>query len=851
MRASPIVEIQPKQLKQDNQQKSESESKSVGFPTRVSSFYKTDLIKALNEKKKTLYLKFEILSKANLKDSLQKGCRILQMNCNIVQNGGIVLEDHVGRAEFVPYAELKEIFTSRSAISTTTPQEQTNTSLNANTSPNTTITTQKLSTFASEHFLDLLILGSKNDFATANFFADEMKIPHVISFKFLNKEFDFRHKMYEDHCIDKFSQFLLEELVDGFSVRESFSVAYQRTFDSLSETFFESRDNSYVRNIIGEGPILLPENADHSEVLYGVDDYTLNDGRIEDISSVRYPTNIPKTLLPYTGRNNDIYAVVKLILKFQFLKLSGETGIGKTAFALHAGYFLLARNIFPDGIFYFPLKNMKNSLKDMMKETFGPKFDNNMKNFFRDKKMLLIFDDFDVFYQKGHEFPRLIFLTLRECEIATLVITTLRRKQEVIMKKKWQQEYDAHKKAIEDEFLGTERILKPMKDEEMAHILLSMIKIDKNMDVDIDRIKACQAIRLAEGNPRALINSLIEKKVLIDKKPLEINPRYVDHVHLDQNIHHLPVNHRAASMQGVIQRQDSTDSGLKLSKLTKTHSHGKDSLQGLKNNPRSKSYTTHGLTSRLAQEEKKEREKSNLGETHRDRSHDKSDDDLTRTSKRFHGKMRPMTTKLNREKSYSSKNDSISEFPKKDSSVSEENHIPFDSAGMDYYEEQKSNDADELLRGLSSNEDEKDDVFHVNMDDSHTDSNSEDELALPDDDKGYHSHEEIVGFDMSVNDTMITFGESFDGPAPSGLSVPGNDSTMTRGKTTFNDSMKKKGGNQHQKEDHQKKKKSHGKGQKSGKQVNRFAKSKKNKYMANRDGGSGNKRKGSTGSEED
>ena len=79
----------------------------------------------------------------------------------------------------------------------------------------------------------------------------------------------------------------------------------------------------------------------------------------------------------------------------------------------------------------------------MMKETFGPKFENNMKNFFREKKMLLIFDDFDTFYNKNMEFPRLIFLTLRECKISTLVLVSNTKKQQIASsKKKWVQEYE-------------------------------------------------------------------------------------------------------------------------------------------------------------------------------------------------------------------------------------------------------------------------------------------------------------------------------------------------------------------------------------------------------------------------
>ena len=211
------------------------------------------MLKALNYKKKVLYLKFEILTKANLIDSLHNGCRIMQINCNIVQSGGVVLEDSIGRGDFIPYSELKSIFSPKNASQLPTTQ----TPANPSNTQNPSLTPQSSNVFTSEHFLELLILGSKNDFSTANFFADEVKIPHVIYFKFVNKEFDFRHKMYEDHCIDKFCEFFLEDIVDGYSIREAFNRAYERTFDSLSEAFFESRDNTYIKNIIGEGPMML------------------------------------------------------------------------------------------------------------------------------------------------------------------------------------------------------------------------------------------------------------------------------------------------------------------------------------------------------------------------------------------------------------------------------------------------------------------------------------------------------------------------------------------------------------------------------------------------------------------
>ena len=315
------------------------------------------------------------------------------------------------------------------------------------------------------------------------------------------------------------------------------------------------------------------------------------------------------------------------------------------------------------------------------------------------------------------------------------------------------------------------------------------------------------------------------------------------------------------------QSYEMNESGPKLSKVhsalsTKSYqsqNSAKESMQNLKSNPRSKSYTTQGLTSKLSQEERKEKEKlglSGISENYGDKSHDRSgEDDTTKNSKRFHGKLKSTSSKLQREKSYNSKNDSVSEVHKKDSSVSEEksynNIVPFDSTTciMDYYEEQKSNDADELLRDLNSYEDEKDEVYQVNMDELNEELDSDDDLEIPmmNDERDDGSQEETITLDNSgINETVLGFGESFDKSQPSGL---GND-LILKNKEKSNISKKKEP--TQQKEDNKKKKKAPTtKGQQSGKQNNRFSKSKKNKYMANRDMGSGNKGRGSVGSDDE
>ena len=856
MRASPVVELCSIQASQDQQ----GETKAIGFPTRVASFYKYDVLKALRARRKNLYLKFEILTKANLIDSLQNGCRIMQLNCDVVKVGGVVLEDSIGQADLISYKELKEIFTPKqfqnlANLQPQTPQTTTGNNLIQQPAPQ-----PQPNPYASEHFLELLILGAKNDFPTANFFADELKIPHVIYFQFLNKEFDFRHKMYEDNCIDKFSQFFLEDIIDGYSIRESFNRAHERTFDSLSERFFESRDNSYIKNIIGEGPMILPENSDHSEVFYGVEDFMLNDGKVEDISNVGHPTNITEKILPFTGRNNDIYAVAKLLVtsKHQFVKLIGEPGVGKTAFALQTGRFLLSRQLYPDGVFYFALRNLRNQqLKDMMKDTFGPKFENNMKHFFRDSKMLLIFDDFDIYYAKDQDFPRLIFLTLRECGIATLVITSSRKKQETITKKKWQQEYETEQKEIEDEFLRAERILKPMKDEEMAYVLLSMSKLDKSMNIDIEKIKSCQGIRQAEGNPRVLLNSLMDRKVMIDRRVLELNPIYLDQVHLDQspNVSHHNTStshHNMSTTNAKLAKHNSYQGdSMKLTKMASTTSlkspNSRDSLPSIKLNHRTKSSTIQGIPKRVSQEERKEKDKAffpgapSITEVQIEKSLEKPDgDEEIKTLKRMSSKSKVTATKLRREKSHGSNFEHGSELQKKDSSISEDkdksshNFASQDSNPMDYYyEEQKSNDADELLRELDSIDNERDELFAAIIDAQHVSkfhrfiSNSDDGLEFEeplddDEEEDYNSDEreeekekEYSSQEESFSESLLEYEKYIERPSAGGRLEQLPDMT-SRSRAKEITAKKKQQTNQSQTSDNASKKKN--KGKKSGKQ---------------------------------
>ena len=524
LRAAPNVELVPLP-DQQNPTSSICNVKPLGHPTKLGSLFKNGLFDALNQKGKLLFLKFGDLTKEALIEGLRDGCRILRLNCLVVvpDEDCIVVEDHIGRAERISYTKLKEIFLSTKAVATNIS--------NANT-------------LQQERSFDLLILASKNDKKTATFFAKELMVRHIITFNFKNKEKDFKHKLYEDECIDKFSQYFYEEIVEGHTIKESFNSAYTKTFDYLSASFFDARDNNYIIAQIGVGPILLPEDQDHQISLYGTHQSTLPPGKVEDVSKARCPTNIQKLITPFIGRNIDIDALAQLLVNdnYHFVKLTGEPGIGKTLFLLQFGYFSVTHSLFPDGVFYFGLKSILDSnkeLTDVMKETFGAKFENNIKNFFREKKMLIIFDDFDLFYVRNLRFPRLVFCTLKECKISTIIVTNTQTSSP-LQKKGKRQDLEQKQKVVEAEFVKAEHTLQPLSPEEMAHLLLSLANVDLAANCPIEVIMALPFIKKSRGNPKTLVEKLWNEEITINKRKVKVNSYYesqldIDNVIMSQN----------------------------------------------------------------------------------------------------------------------------------------------------------------------------------------------------------------------------------------------------------------------------------------------------------------------------
>lgn len=503
--AAPIVGLSPK-LKSKSSPNPELEVSPAGFPIRLPSFFKNNIMEALKEKEKLMYLKFESLTKDNLVDTLKNGCRVLHLTCHVIDPEGdfIIIEDSVGRPERISYKELKEIFA---------PSKP---NMNNSYSGHNSMLIHENEELSNEGGINVLILGSKNDRKTAKFFFEELKIPHVIIFEFTNTEKDLKHKLYEDTCIEKFTEYFLKEIIGNSFVGEAYQKARTDTLKFLSNRFGLSNDSSTILNLIGFGPLLYPHDADQEKGLFGYGQDVLIKGIVNDVSKV-CPTNIGRLVAPFTGRNNEMVQVLSSATNF--IRIIGETGVGKTAFALQLANFFLDRNVYTDGVFYFGLKRLKligQDLIDAMKDVFGAKFVNNMDSFFKDKKMLLIFDNFGIFYRKELVFPSLIFVKLREFGIKTIVLTRSNYKQTNL----------EISKAIGSESLEIQ--LKPLINIEMAHIYISLSKVRPEIDYDIESTSNLPLIINCNGNPKKLIDLLNDNGTPSFNKQIDVESSHFD-----------------------------------------------------------------------------------------------------------------------------------------------------------------------------------------------------------------------------------------------------------------------------------------------------------------------------------
>jgi len=568
MRAFPLIDIK------NNPETNTTEIAPIGFPIKIASVFKNDLIEALSATNKVLCMRFSVLTRKELVDSIHSGCRVLQLNCNYTEDDCLCLEGPYGSVDRVPFKEIQEIFSPKPGPScklnelSTVTESQEVTSLtedakftckllekqqllkeshikfrNSNMNSSSSI---DQSTFDTNKVVDVLILGSNNSWNLVNLFIS-LKIPHIIIFNFSDNEKNFRLKQCENECINYFSLYFYQELVAQKTVFDAYDIACSKVFDYLGEKYFDGKPKSFFTQVIGAGPLLLPEDTDHNEVLFGHGRFPLAVGELEDISNTISPTNIEKLYLPFTARCIDFYNVVKKLTEHRgFLELTGPRGAGKTTFVLQLGYYLLKRSLFHDGIFYIPMKYLKKKaplgyqFKDLIKDVLGLNIQYGFKSCLKGKNMLIIFDDFDMLY-KEIEFCRLFFRALKECNIPCIAVCTSEKssKDNTIKRSKTSSsQFNERKEEIKQELFSQNLSweLLDLTQEELALTLHALIKDDNdNNFISIEELKQLPVIHQAHGNPRHVIDQLLEGNIQVRNKTVQIDPFYKEHMDFEEH----------------------------------------------------------------------------------------------------------------------------------------------------------------------------------------------------------------------------------------------------------------------------------------------------------------------------
>ena len=498
----------------------------------IPNFFKSELIDVLNHRNRVLNVKFEVLTKESLEASISMGCRILYISSEMISEEGLIVEDSEFRPHLLKFKELKQLFEKRKL--------KRDSNSGSEDSPTT----------SHKYKLETVIIGSRNDVKLAEFFVTEIQVPHVVCFEFNEIEDEqFRSQLYQTEYINKFVQFFLNDLVADKAIQESFENAKKDTIDCLSYSFFNQASESEVSSLLGKGALLLPPtntlDAPHDHALFGWGQYILQKGKVEDISLQRFSGTISKSILPFFGRSSEISQIFDYVMTNPdqldgFLQIVGEEGVGKTRLALEVAWYLYQRNAFPDGIFYLPLKKLNKmnilTMIEIASEKLGVPLDKNHANYFRKKKILLIFDDFDVFYSGDVELPTLLLSIVKKAKIPVIVLCKkyyLREATDETSQRILKQFKETQNK-VRASFVSREFSLERLSKAEIANMLLSLSSPGYEDAVTFKEMLENPAIKKINGLPSRVVEGLLTNKFFYRLSPLKMLQVYIPFQALDK-----------------------------------------------------------------------------------------------------------------------------------------------------------------------------------------------------------------------------------------------------------------------------------------------------------------------------
>ncbi|HKQ99335.1 MAG TPA: tetratricopeptide repeat protein [Pyrinomonadaceae bacterium] len=170
-----------------------------------------------------------------------------------------------------------------------------------------------------------------------------------------------------------------------------------------SETEEEEETFQSARAGVAESRAEPARRPAHYYPLAGMSNVEILGAAVLTSQAEGYPTNLPVPLTPFVGRKSEAAAVEQLLRRedVRLLTLTGPGGTGKSRLALKVADTL--RGKFPDGVFFVALEPITDSnlVVSVIAQTLGVKeagdasLTEGLKRYLRNKRMLLILDNFE------------------------------------------------------------------------------------------------------------------------------------------------------------------------------------------------------------------------------------------------------------------------------------------------------------------------------------------------------------------------------------------------------------------------------------------------------------------------
>lgn len=396
--------------------------------------------------------------------------------------------------------------------------------------------------------IDVMCIINQNGKNLASFFK-ELGVSYVLYFNLRSEEtnnIDILNKWIEVRFMELVLLKFCEQIAKGVDICHSFNNAkneaaevikdelltefkiYKTTCKSSSKKDSQKLETQDIVNFLqskldSAAVLLLSAKSDCLEIEKSTQ-LIINNGKVSD--KTLYPPleshrPLIKKCFIQIKRNKEQHEISKKLDQSILQNVFGEEGTGKTELIEEFVQISKERLKYPDGVYYFNLETLYKkrrpkfsepiSLKELLQPTFKEEFSKNMSEFFRGKKMLIIFDNFEICYKDQKvKHSKIFFESILKGSVKLVWVSKEKIDEEKFDVIEVQHDYDYH------------MVQKQSHEQSVLAMLISLNKIfvmfpnySKQIFGEVARLKKISGV----------LGKLVDKKVVQEfvMKELEIN----------------------------------------------------------------------------------------------------------------------------------------------------------------------------------------------------------------------------------------------------------------------------------------------------------------------------------------